>query len=306
MEELWLVCEGEPESVDVTILRSVFTTVLPAEIVVEPACGSSPSVVARFLARRGGRAAYLQDRDYRPRTDAESAFSDGRPGFLWRRHSIENYLLPPPIILHAFQRLRERFERLRPGRLPAWFGALPADVDQVADVLQQCAQRRAAEEASRLATHRLWTALPSSIGHVQRRNPTRPTLPDPLGPDDWREALCQEVERVRQAAVGIAGAAEFGREAVIIWFDSAYGEVTGAAYLASLEFLIDFHGRDLLTEFQQWLSSRSVQLSYNLLLTELIPAAVEEYTTNRAVYGSDDFRDLANGVRALAGLPPVE
>jgi hypothetical protein len=29
------------------------------------------------------------------------------------------------------------------------------------------------------------------------------------------------------------------------------------------------------------------------------------YQRNRSLYGTDDFLDLANGVRALAGLPPI-
>ena len=107
MAELWLVCEGEPGSVDVALLQQIFANVLAAEIVVEPACGSSPGAVARFLEnRRSGKAAFVHDRDYPPRADAEASLVDGTPGFFWRRHSIENYLLPPPIIVQAFQNLR--------------------------------------------------------------------------------------------------------------------------------------------------------------------------------------------------------
>ena len=38
----------------------------------------------------------------------------------------------------------------------------------------QKASKRAAEEACRLANHRLWDALPPSVGQVQRRSPTAP------------------------------------------------------------------------------------------------------------------------------------
>jgi hypothetical protein len=198
MAELWLVCEGEPGSVDVALLQRVFTDVLAAEIVVEPACGSSPGTVARFLEiRRGGKAAYVHDRDDRPRTDAEASLVDGRPGFFWRRHSIENDLLPPPILLEAFQDLRARFEHQRPGHVPAWLDALPGSPEEASEALSECARKRAAEEACRLAVHRLWTDLPPTVGHVQRRNPTPPGTEDPT---DWRDALCREAERVCQAA----------------------------------------------------------------------------------------------------------
>ena len=44
------------------------------------------------------------------------------------------------------------------------------------------------------------------------------------------------------------------------------------------------------------------RLSYDNLCEELIPAALQEYEENRNVFGRDDFRDLANGVRLFAGL----
>jgi hypothetical protein len=242
------------------------------------------------------------ERDYRPRAEAEASLVDGRPSFFWRRHSIENYLLPPPIVLEAFQGLRERFERQRRGGAPAWFAALPADPGGVADVLRESARTRAAEEACRLATQRLWAGLPLDVGHIQKRNPTAPGTEDP---SDWREALCQEAERICRAAARTAACADFGRDAVIVLFDTAYAEITADPYVLNMEFLIDFHGRDLLKDFHQWLVSHRVPLSYKRLRDELIPAAVRQYDGNRAIYGTDDFRDLANGVRSLAGLPPL-
>jgi hypothetical protein len=303
MAELWLVCEGEPGSVDVALLQQVFADVLAAEIVVEPACGSNLSPVARFLeSHRGGTAAFVHDRDYRPRAEAETALVDGEPGFLWRRHSIENYLLPPPIILQAFQNLRERFEQQRRGGVPTWFAAIPADPELVAESLRECARSRAAEEACRLANHRLWDTLPPSLERPQKRNPPAPGTGDP---SDWREALCQEAERVCRAAAQTAECASFHRDAVIVLFDTAYAEITADSYVLDMEFLIDFHGRDLLKAFHQWLGSHKVPLSYKRLCDELIPAAVRQYGENRAIYGNDDFRDLANGVRSLAGLAPL-
>ena len=202
MPELWLVCEGEKGSVDVAILKPVLSTILAAEIVVEPAGGDSQlSTVARFLEdQRGGRAAYVKDRDYRPREAAEVALQERSPEFLLRRHSIENYLLPPQIVLRAFTQLRQRFERQARGRVPQWLSALPADAEQVADALRECARRRTAEQACFLATHRFWDALPTTVGQIQKRHPTKPTAGDLSQPGLWREALCQEIDRVRDAA----------------------------------------------------------------------------------------------------------
>lgn len=302
MAELWLVCEGEPRSVDVALLKQVFAGVLAAEIIVEPACGSNPSPVAGFLEKnRGGKAAFVRDRDYRPRIMAEDSLADGKPGFYWRRHSIENYLLPPPIILRAFQELRERFESQRPGQRPAWISGLPTSLEEVTEALSECALGRAAEEACRLATYRLWDTLPPEARRVQKRTPTAPGT----DPSDWRDALCQEAERVCRAAAQTAECPSLGREAIIRLFDTTYAELTTETYIKATEFLIDFHGRDLLKGFRDWLASRKVHLSYERLCMALTPAAVRQYGENRAIYGTDDFCDLANGVRALAGLAPL-
>ncbi len=304
MPEVWLVCEGEKGSVDVAILNPVLSTILAAEIVVEPAGGHSQlSTVARFLeVQRGGRAAYLKDRDYLPREAADIALQKRSPDFLLRRHSIENYLLPPQIVLRAFAQLRQRFEQQARGRIPQWLFALPSDAEQVADALRECARRRTAEEACLLATHRLWDALPTSVGQIQKRCPSKPTAGDLSQPGPWREALCQEMDRLRDAAEQTSQCAQFQRENVTPHFDKAYAEITANPYSSQMEFLVDYHGRDLLKEFHQWLLDQGARLSYGNLREELIPAALQEYEENRNVFGNDDFRDLANGVRLFAGL----
>ncbi len=274
---------------------------LAAEIVVEPACGSNLSPVALFLeTRRGGRAAYVHDRDYRARHVAEASYTDGKRGFFWRRHCIENYLLPPSIIVRAFQDLRVRLEQQ--ARVPAWFAALPTTREEIAAALTECARERAAEEACRRANHELWAGLPPEVGHVQKRSFTAPGA---RGPDDWREALCQEAERVSDAAALTAGCTHFHRENVRTLFDTAYAQTSAEGYLAALEFLIDFHGKDLLGAFHRWLGSRGAPLSRNRLCEALIPAAARHYADDRTTYGTDDFLELANGVRALAGLAPL-
>lgn len=301
MAELWLVCEGEPGSLDVSLLKRVFADVLAAEIVVEPACGSNLSPVAVFLeTRRGGRAAYVHDRDYRPRHVAEASYTDGKRGFFWRRHCIENYLLPPPIIVRAFQDLRASLERQ--ARVPAWFASLPTAPEEIAAALTECARERAAEEACRRANQELWAGLPSEVGHVQQRSFTAPGA---SGPNDWREALCQEAERVSQAAALTAGCTHFHRDHVRALFDAAYAQTSAEGYLATLDFLTDFHGKDLLGAFHRWLSSRGASLSRKRLCEALIPAATRQYADDRTTYGTDDFLHLANGVRALAGLAPL-
>ncbi|HYT92142.1 MAG TPA: hypothetical protein VEL76_25735 [Gemmataceae bacterium] len=306
MEELWLVCEGGPGSVDAAVLKPIFTHVLVAGITVVSAGGSSPGVAAAFLqSHRGGKAAYVVDRDYRRWEQAEASFHDGTNGFMWRRHSIENYLLPATVIVRAFQRLRQRAEHQFAGHLPAWAIALPTDPEQVTDALRGCARRRAPEEACRLAIQSLWEDLSETAGRVQRRVPPLPPGSEGQELVGWREALCQETQRLRDAVAQTMGSPHLEGTAIVRRFDEIYTRVTANEYIANLQFLSDFHGRDLLGEFRRWLGHIGVHLKYEKLVGELIDAAGEVYAATRAVYTPDDFLDLANGVRALAGLPPL-
>jgi hypothetical protein len=88
-------------------------------------------------------------------------------------------------------------------------------------------------------------------------------------------------------------------------FDTTYAEVSASSYIEDMKFVIDFHARDLLKAFQEWLASRGFVRGYGRICLDLIPAVAEQYRDNGAIYGNDDFRDLANGVRSLAGLAPL-
>ena len=103
------------------------------------------------------------------------------------------------------------------------------------------------------------------------------------------------------SAASTATCSVFSRQNAIRLFDAAYGEITAVDYVVEMEFLLDFHGRELLSALRQRVSP-----GWNALPDEtLVLAAAAEYKANPLLYGKDDFRDLANGVRALAGLSPV-
>ena len=235
MPELWLVCEGEKGSVDVAILKPVLATILAAEIVVEPAGGDRQlSTVARFLeVQRGGRAAYVKDRDYMPREAAEVALQERSPDFLLRRHSIENYLLPPQIILRAFTQLRQRFENKPEAKFHSGF---PPCLLMPNRLPMDCGSVQEGEPRSRHAfspQHRLWDALPTTVGQIQKRHPTNPQQTISVNLVHGVRPCVRKSTGVRDAAEQTSQCVQFQRENVTPYFDKAYAEITANRYVVT-------------------------------------------------------------------------
>jgi hypothetical protein len=304
MPEIWLLCEGDSDG---PVLASVLTAVLAAEIIPKPSGGSSNAAsAAEYVARHHAvTAAYVIDRDYRRRAIADATYTDGKRGFMWRRHAIESYLLEPAVIARALQRLKASMVSV-PGGGPAWVRALPEDPAVIAEGLRACAAARAPEEAGRLAVERLWEELSDTAGRIQKRVPEAP--PDGAGLDAaaHRQAFLHEAERLIGKAQETAASPHLTAAALGQRYDQELENARATAYLADLRFLEDFRGKDLLSAFLAWLRrEHHSSLSYKRLVTELEQAVPIVYRSNRLVYRTDDFLDLANGVRALAGLPPV-
>ncbi len=305
MPELCLVCEGES---DVPILTSVLTGVLHADIVTRSAGGgnNAPSV-AEYVARREPDkvVAYVIDRDYRRRRDADATYSDGKRGFMWRRHAIESYLLAPAVIVEALHRLRTSLAQI-PWGGPTWANSLPLDEDEVMSGLRACAKLRAPQEAARIALQQLWEDLSDTAGRVQRRSPSALTAGS-VDAAACKAALVEEATRLVAAARETTLTAHLATETVERRYDAALARVNAEKYVDELSFLEEFHGRDFIDVFFEWLRQRlgATGLRKKTLIEELQRAVPRAYRSNRMIYGTDDFLDLANGVRALAQLPPV-
>lgn len=303
MAELWLVCEG---LTDIDVLRPVLTRVLATDIIVEPARGeASAASVAIHLRQQAGVAAYVRDRDYRTRSQADASYTDGKPGFYWRRHSIENYLIQPEVIIAAFDHLRNSMADL-PNGAPDWVSTLPTESADVVSMLTECAALLAPREAARLALWRLREKLNDDPGPVQLREPP---LPNPEHTSDVAEsrlALVDEVARFKKSAEATFVLQSLTDTAISQRFESEYERITSEEYVGQSTFLEEFHGKDILKAFRMLLNaSTGLSLGDKLLRAELTTALPDVYSVNRMIFGTDDFKDLANGVRSLAGLAPI-
>lgn len=304
MAEVVLVCEG---TTDLPVLAGILTTVLGTEIQIRAAGGSGAiPFVADYVARQGvGTVACVVDRDYRRREVADATFTDGKRGFMWRRHAIESYLLEPAVIVEMFRRLKASVVN-DPGGGPRWVHALPEDVTVVAEGLRTCARARAAQEAGRLALARLWEDLQETAGRVSIQRPRK--LGDTTVTDvaTCREAVIAEAARILEKASATVASPHLDPDSVGRRYDMELARMSAEDYLRDLRFLEEQNGRELMGAFLGWLQRQhKSRLSWERIEEELPKAAVAAYRANRRLYGTDDFRDLANGVLALAGLPTV-
>jgi hypothetical protein len=300
MAEIWLICEGKS---DVAVLSPVFANVLAADIVCKPCGGSAGAAsAAAYLAQNEGgvAVAYVIDRDYEARAIADATFADGRRRFMWRRHAIESYLLQPEVIVEAFRIIRQT----TPDGGPPWVAGLPLDPAVVADALRDCAKLRAPQEAGRIALQRLWEDLRDTAGQVEKRNPPTLSSGNP-SPDECRQGMVDEVARLVEKAKAAADSPHLTPSAITRRYDQELARTTDHSYLMGMGFVEEFCGRDMLDALHGWLHERGLRLRKNTFVQALEEAVPIAYRANRQLYGTDDFCDLANGVRALAGLPPV-
>jgi hypothetical protein len=302
MAELWLLCEGDS---DVRVLASVFTKVLAAEIIPKPAGGSSNAAsaaeyVVRHYGDKGVVIAYVIDRDYRRRDVADATFTDKKRCFIWRRHAIESYLLEPAVIVEAFRRLKA------PGGGPVWLKSLPEDVTVVAEGLRACARACSSREAGCLALERLWEDLSETAGRIQKRLPAPLSGGISLDAASCRQALLDEAARLITRAHETASSPHLEPSSIGQRYDKELARISALDYLIHLRFLEEFHGKHLLAVLLEWLQKEyKCPLPAKRLIKSLEEALPAAYSADRSLYGTDDFLDLANGVRALAGLPPL-
>lgn len=304
MKVLWLVCEGE---YDVPVLTDVLTNVLASGIIPKPCGGqkSAPSAAA-YLRKNDPNivAAYLEDRDYRQRADAEQSYTNGKPGFVWRRHAIESYLIEPAVIAQAFRSIQQEKAKY-PSGTPAWVTALPTNETTIMDGLRESAMKRAPEEAVRMTIERIWEDLSTTAGRVQKRWPSFAGIPTP-DENRCRAELVNETSRIIQMAQQSAQSPHLDPTAVENRYTAELARITQHDYIRDLKFLEEFHGKDLIPLFCEWLRSQfNAQLRRRTFELELVKTVGTVYQHNRLLYGTDDFLDLANGVRALASMPPL-
>jgi len=305
MPELVLVCESGP---GVEWERDLLTVVLN---------GLSPDMVIDVRGSGGEKgagavaeaiteherilAACVRDRDYR--SDEEVARERARPKrFMWQRHETENYLLEPAVVVLAMSHLKASYAD-HPGGRPDWVAALPDAPDTVAEGLMRVASGMAPAQAVAITLWGIRRELNPLLNDVRMN---MDCCGQSSSADECARSVRAECERIGRTALALSQCAALLPDSA----DARYGQVL--ADLDSNEFvrecrhLIVFDGKRLLSGLHTWLRDEyGVQFTPDTLRDELVRALPVAYRDTPGLFIPDDFVELANRLRALAGLPPA-
>ena len=112
-----LLCEGDS---DERLLDRIFNT---RELKAQQVGTRNIRPAAAYLARQNQPVFTIQDRDFRPLSEAEECYSQNyaERHFMWRRHELENYLIEPRVVANAsnscnhIQKSRCQTQKIRQG-----------------------------------------------------------------------------------------------------------------------------------------------------------------------------------------------
>jgi len=293
MPTTYLVCEGPSDAAVLTRVLVGGTISVPG-LVVKAAHGSGlVRQVATYLSRETkDTVASVQDRDFRTLDEVERSWAPDSRRFIWRRHMVENYLLEPPLIASALERIR-RSPRTK------WPNDLGDDTATAEVLLAEAARVEAPRHAGWMCIHEIRREL-EPYGRRVFETPTGWVEPETA--NGWTDYIVSELQQsaaVWGSRVGKAGA--IGQDCVGTMYKAALQAVTAADYVASRGCLTDFRGHRLLSELSRLLSARGVSppVSRETLRVYLLESLASLYQPG--FFDPDDFLELARRLGYHAG-----
>jgi len=289
---IYLVCEGPPDGLDVRVLNLVIAQKLGRDVLIEPAGGDrSLGSVADYLEKRyGARACVIEDRNFRSLEEAERTWNQSKQRrWIWRRHEIENYLLDPRLVTEAFRSLQASGVR-RADRLLDL-----NDEQSVAVLLQELAQPMIENHAGwltygRLVSHKRDTA----DTRLRRPAGSLPHSPGSLYPGraEWLAYLRSECRRLEDACEQVNRDQDLSDPAITATCDEILSRLAHPDFLTGGQFLIDLGGHELMSALCSRVNRSGVShLSCADLQTELVEALDRLYRPG--FFDPDDFAQLA-------------
>lgn len=297
MAEIFLVCEGEPDSQDAAVLKTMMARF--GLFVTVHAAGGDRGLRGVHAYLRATRAdsigLTIEDRNYRPRAEALTTWDSGKPRLVWSRHEIENYLLHPRVLARGFERMQDAA-----GKSP-WVRKLPRDEAVIFERLVVAARPMLDDHAARLLCFELYTETTrGNPADFRMMAPRPPPGARAAGRVDWLAALQREAERVRQACGRVCDLGSLDPASIEARYEGLLAEVHHPAFLTDGRFLSDMGGKELLRAFAMEVQRVDApELTWSRDLdAELVEALADVYEPG-TLFEPDDFDRLRARISAL-------
>jgi hypothetical protein len=208
----------------------------------------------------------------------------GRRSFIWRRHEIQNYLLPPRVVLELFNEFRAAGA--------AWAKSLPATEADTAGLFQTRARPLLEDHAAEVLKDELVQLL-NGVGSVRFGPPTPkpPAGAHVAGQAEWLPALEQEANRLCHTCTAVAALPQLQPGAITARYHALLAQFQDPAYLPSGQFLLDMGGKELLKALTGYL--RDLGAPSKLKLEDELLRILTPIYRPGVLYHPDDFVELA-------------
>ncbi len=278
-----LLCEGD---FDERFLDRIFNT---RELKAQQVGGvRNLRPAATYLARQNQLVFTIQDRDFRPLSEAEECYSKNYAGrhFMWRRHELENYLIEPRVVANCFKQLQPHSKI----RLPDTEDSARHWIKNLArDLLEDQAGRQTAWELRR----QLHDTFPT-ISSISQENAI-------LSREGWQNRLITAMEEMRSQAQQFEGFVQTTDADILQDYEANLQAFSEHSFLDKDKHLRDFGGHEMVQKVHQEAHINVSRYGIQEFQTGLVESFVEEWNRDPSFLQPNDFDDLSAAIRRLIG-----
>ena len=278
-----LLCEGDS---DERFLDRIFNT---SELKAQQVGGvRNLRPAAAYLTRQNQLVFTIQDRDFRPLSEAEECYSENyaERHFMWRRHELENYLIEPRVVANCFKQLQPHSKI----RLPETEDLARRWIRNLArDLLEDQAGRRTSWELR----HQLHDTFPTTSSRSQGNAI--------LSREEWQNLLISEMNEIRSQAQQFDEFVQTTDADILHRYETNLQAFSEHSFLNTDGHLKDFGGHEMVQKIHQGAHINVSRYGIEEFQTDLIESFVDEWNRDPSFLQPNDFADLSAAIRRLTG-----
>lgn len=278
-----LLCEGD---FDERFLDRIFNT---SELKAQQVGGTrNLRPAAAYLTRQNQLVFTIQDRDFRPLSEAEECYSENyaERHFMWRRHELENYLIEPRVVANCFKQLQ-----------PYSKVTLPDTEDSARHWIKNLARDLLEDQAGRQTAWEL---------HCQLHNTFPTTSSRPQGDaiqsrEEWQNRLISEMTEIRSQAQQFEDFVQTTEIEILHRYEVSLQAFSKPSFLNKDKYLRDFGGHEMVQKIHQEARINVIRYGLQEFQTDLVESFVEEWNRDPSFLQPNDFDRLREAIRRLTG-----